>query len=86
MPLTTEITTSNSKLVGSTAKIEGGHDGCPEAILGNDGLGSLCWEGREVKVGTQKKALKKDQEQKPLRSQERVKVARTGAFRVVKNH
>jgi hypothetical protein len=39
-----------------------------------------------VKVGIQQKALKKDQEQKSLRSQERVKVARTGAFRVVKSH
>ena len=49
-------------------------------------FGSLCWERRDVKVGIQQKALKKDQEQKSLRSQERVKVARTGAFRVVKSH
>jgi hypothetical protein len=50
LPLTTEITTGNSKLGGSTAKIEGGHGGCPEAILGNDGL----WEfmlGRERSEG-----------------------------------
>ena len=50
------------------------------------GFEGLCWEGREVKMGIQQKALKKDQEQKSLRGQERVKVARTGAFRVVKRH
>lgn len=50
MPLTTEITTGDTKLVGSTAKIEGGHGRCPEAILGYDGL----WEfmlGKERSEG-----------------------------------
>lgn len=47
------------------------------------GFWGLCWVGKEVKVGMQQKTLKKDQEQKLLRSQE---VAGTGAFRGVKSH
>lgn len=42
MPLTTQITTEESELVGSIAKMEGGHGGYPEAIRRTYGpLGSM---------------------------------------------
>lgn len=76
MPLTTQITREESELVGSIAKMEGGHGGYPEATVGElMGLWGLCWARMKVKMGGQLKELKKDQEQKLLRSEESVKVA-----------
>lgn len=46
MPLTTQITTEESKLVGSIAKMEGGHGEYPEAIRRTYGpLGVYAGQG-----------------------------------------